>query len=111
MTNKKIILIGLVAACALALLISPYASSWPDGLEKVAENLGFIDKATVTAHMPAPDYIFPGIRDEKLATGVAGIVGTLITFGFVYIAARLIGSRKKASSDKEEKKADASESD
>lgn len=36
----------IIIAVVIATFISPLASSFPDGLEKVAENLGFIDNAT-----------------------------------------------------------------
>ncbi|MFH1737324.1 MAG: PDGLE domain-containing protein [Actinomycetota bacterium] len=87
---------ALIVACLLAFVVSPFASAWPDGLEKVAEHLGFIETAKITAKMPIPDYMFPGIGNEGLATGVAGVVGTLITFGAVYLFARII----KKKSDK-----------
>ena len=29
---------------------------------------------------PIPDYAFPGIEDERVATGVAGFVGTIGIF-------------------------------
>ncbi len=84
----KVLLVALLIAVAL----SPFASSSPDGLERVATDLGFIDrgegKNVFTA--PAPDYIFPGIENEALATSVAGAAGTLLTFGIMYGLARLI---------------------
>ena len=36
--NKKDILIGLIIALVLGFFLSPLASSFPDGLEWVAEN-------------------------------------------------------------------------
>lgn len=83
--NKKnllFIIIGLVVAVALAIFISPFASSDPDGLEKVAEDKGFIDKAQETwTSAPLPDYTVPGIGNESLSTALAGTIGTLAVFG------------------------------
>ncbi len=84
--KKKDIFFGLMIAVFLALVISPFASSWPDGLEKVAAQKGFLEKAK---EMPissaiAPDYAWPGIKNERLATSVAGVAGTIVVFLFAY---------------------------
>jgi hypothetical protein len=76
-------LIGLLIALAVALL-SPLASPHLDGLERVAEDQGFLDRAEDAPYEVLPDYQFPGIRNEGLSTIVAGLVGTLVVFGVVY---------------------------
>jgi len=94
--NKTEILLGLVIAIFLALILSPFASPWPDGLEKVAEDKGFLEKGEIAPALtsPIPDYTWPGFKNEKLATSVAGISGTLIVFALGYGLALLI--RRKA---------------
>lgn len=90
--NKKEILVALFIALFLAIMLSPFASPWPDGLEKVAEDKGFIEKGEVEPALPSPvpDYAWPGITSEKIATSAAGILGTLMVFGMgVGIAALL----------------------
>lgn len=72
--------VGLVIAIALAIL-SPLASSHPDGLEWVAEQKGFLDIAQPPLYNIIPDYVMPGISNEAVATIIAGIIGTLIVFG------------------------------
>lgn len=77
--NRKIIwpiLVSLVSAGLLSLL----ASSDPDGLEQVAEQLGFARTATTEPLLPAlaPDYLMPGLKNQALATSLAGISGTLL---------------------------------
>lgn len=71
---------GLVIALLLAIL-SPLASAYPDGLEWVAEQKGFLDAAQEPLYEIIPDYVFPGIPNEALATILAGVFGTLIVFG------------------------------
>jgi len=90
--SKKDILIGLAFAILLALLISPFASSSPDGLEKVAEDKGFLEKGEVEAAIssPVPDYAWPGMTNEMLATSAAGVFGTLLVFGFGYSLATFL---------------------
>jgi hypothetical protein len=75
--------VGLLIALGLTIL-SPLASPWPDGLERVAEDRGFIEAALEPAFEIIPDYVFPGLGNEALATILAGLVGTLILFGLGY---------------------------
>ena len=72
--------IGLLLALAVA-LFSPLASPHPDGLERVAEDEGFIDRAEEAPYELIPDYVFPGIDNEAVATILAGLVGTGAVFG------------------------------
>jgi hypothetical protein len=72
--------VGLLIALAVT-LISPLASPWPDGLERVAEDQGFLDLGEDPAYELIPDYVLPGIRSESFATILAGMVGVLIVFG------------------------------
>lgn len=86
---------GLLLALAVALL-SPLASPHPDGLERVAEDQGFIDRTKEPPFRVIADYLFPGIQDERLATILAGLVGTVTVFGLVYGVARLARRRRGA---------------
>lgn len=90
--KKRDVVIGLLIALILAFLILPFASSSPDGLEKVAEDKGFIEKAEVkpAINSPLPDYAWPGLKDEKMATSLAGIFGTLAVFGLAYAAGTIL---------------------
>lgn len=83
---KKIIIIGILISVTLAFFFSPYASKSPDGLEKVAEDKGFLHKGEgkEVFTSPIPDYTIPKIKNERLSTSVAGLIGTLITFSFAY---------------------------
>jgi hypothetical protein len=74
---------------------APLASSSPDGLERVAEDKGFIDRAQAAPFHVIADYVFPGVENEVLATILAGIIGTLILFGLVYALSWLLVLRKK----------------
>ncbi len=74
------VLTGLVVALLLT-LFSPFASPHPDGLERVAENLGFIETAQDAPYQVIPDYAFPGVSNEALATISAGVAGVIVVFG------------------------------
>ncbi|WP_333870152.1 PDGLE domain-containing protein [Desulforamulus putei] len=82
--NKKL-LAGLFIALLVAVFLSPFASPHPDGLERVAEDLNFIQRAEGKEVLasPIPDYSMPGIKSEFLATGTAGAIGVVLTFGLI----------------------------
>jgi hypothetical protein len=82
-------IVGLVLALAITLL-SPFASASPDGLERVGEDHGFIDKAKDAPYAIIADYVFPWVHNEAAATILAGIVGTLVVFAVVMGLARLL---------------------
>ena len=90
-------LIGLSIALAVALL-SPLASPHLDGLERVAEDQGFLDRAEDAPYEILPDYLFPGIQNEALSTIMAGLVGTLVVFGIVYGLAWAVRRRRTGQS-------------
>ncbi len=75
---------GLLFALGLALLASPLASSRPDGLESVAGQFHFGDRARPSVPAPMADGLFPGIESKWLAVSVAGGAGTLIAFAVAF---------------------------
>lgn len=83
---------GLVAALAVVLL-SPLASSDPDGLEKVAEDVGFLERGLPNMLGPLPDYTVPFLGETAISTIAAGLVGALIVAGIAYGLARTLGRR------------------
>ncbi len=83
----SLIWIGLGLSLLMALFLSPYGSSSPDGLEKVAETKGFQDRGegwTLWKHAPFKNYTLPWIRDEKTSQAVSGFIGTLAIFLMAY---------------------------
>jgi len=83
----------LILALFLALL-SPLASSSPDGLERVAEDKGFMETAREAVFEVIPDYMLPGVGNEAGATILAGIIGTLMLFGIGYGLAQLLKAKR-----------------
>ncbi len=84
---------GLLLTLALA-FVSQYASTHPDGLEWVAEQQGFLNKAQNPLYTLIPDYLLPGLQNETLATILAALLGSLIVAG---VALGLAYSRRKRS--------------
>jgi cobalt/nickel transport system permease protein len=81
-------------ALALAVFLSPFASALPDGLERVAKDLGFLEKGTNLVKGPFLDYAWPGITSEKLATALAGLLGVIVTFLIAYAVIIILKRRQ-----------------
>jgi len=96
MTARRFIGLGLLAAVAVAVLLSPFASQSPDGLERVAEDQGFVDlgQQSPLVESPLPDYSVPGGGGRWWSTPLAGAAGTLLTFGLAYGVGRFVARRK-----------------
>lgn len=90
--------LALALAVGLATAVSPFASASPDGLEKVAEQKGFLQDGRahpVQEDSPLPDYAVPGIEDPRVAAGLAGFVGTLGVFAVGYVMAFALSRRRR----------------
>jgi cobalt/nickel transport system permease protein len=94
-TGGRIVAMGGLVLAVLLAIASPLASSDPDGLESVAEQLGFLTTAQAAPFDLIPDYSFPGLEGNA-ATIVAGIIGLLIVFGVAWIVAYLRRQRQSA---------------
>ncbi len=89
----------LAAGVAIALgvaLLSPWASGSPDGLEKVAQEHEFSDRAEDPGVTFIRDYRFPGVENERVATVLAGAVGVLVIATVTVIAGMLLARRARA---------------
>jgi PDGLE domain len=74
---------GLVVTLGLAFFVSPFASTSPDGLNKVSIDKGFDDaqRDSAVAGSPLAGYGVEGVEDERLSKGLSGAIGVVITFG------------------------------
>jgi len=93
---RLLVLLALAISVGLATAVSPFASSAPDGLNRVAADHAFADRGEPHAlqqDAPIPGYAFPGIGDERVAKGVAGFVGTLGVFAIGFGAAVVLRRR------------------
>ncbi|MBL1082067.1 energy-coupling factor ABC transporter permease [Streptomyces actinomycinicus] len=72
---------GLVTSLVLAGFVSFYASSNPDGLEKVAHDKGIDEKTEehAAAGSPLADYGVKDVSDARLSGGLAGVIGVGVT--------------------------------
>jgi cobalt/nickel transport system permease protein len=100
--TRTFVIGGMLVALVFAAVVSQFAVDNPDGLEKVAEDTGFIESAQEhsLADSLFADYATSGISNEALSLAVAGIVGTvvalLVAFG-LFMAVRETRNRDRAS--------------
>jgi cobalt/nickel transport system permease protein len=85
--NKGILIGGGLIVLVLAVL-SPLASTHPDGLEWVARQAGFLNQAKAALVQIIPNYLMPGIANPALATIAAALLGAVIVFSLAFGVAR-----------------------
>jgi cobalt/nickel transport system permease protein len=77
----------------IVVLLSPLASASPDGLERVAEDMGFINAGQAAPFQLVPDYTLPFLGSTPLSTILAGALGVLVVLGLAFLLGRSL--RKK----------------
>jgi len=93
LSEQRIAWVGGTLITAALLIAAPLASSWPDGLERVAEDHGFIERAAQPFYHLFSDYTLPGLEDPTLSTILAGLIGVLLVLGVTVFAFRLRARR------------------
>lgn len=95
------IVAGMAVAFAIALFASPFASSSPDGMSRVAINEGFdhTEQASpIEDASPVGGYAVKGIDHEQLSTGLSGAIGVAATFAIgvgAFQGLRVASSRRQ----------------
>jgi cobalt/nickel transport protein len=103
--NLAFAIVGLGISLLIAIFLSPFASPDPDGLDRVSQDLQFGHRAAEDA--PAKKLPFAQIFDEYalkgvpegIATPIAGLVGTLVTFGLAWGIGKLVVKNSHSSPD------------
>ncbi|MFB4318453.1 PDGLE domain-containing protein [Actinomadura sp. 21ATH] len=80
MTTRRFFAAALLVTLVMAGIVSHYASSSPDGLEKVAGDKGISageagEKEHALKDSPLGDYGVKGIDDARLSGGLSGVIG------------------------------------
>jgi cobalt/nickel transport protein len=106
--NRVFLLIGLLVTLLLAGVVAGFASAAPDGLNSAARKgctfdsqdnitggdcLAKRETENQTADSPLADYGVRGL-DGPLSTGLAGVIGVLVTFGVGYAVFWLVRRRR-----------------
>jgi cobalt/nickel transport protein len=101
--SRSFVLTVLSASFVIAIALSPFASSDPDGLDRVAQDHKFEHRAsetTIAKQLPFyqwfDEYALRGVPDA-IATPMAGLLGTAITFGLAWGVGKLTTRRSRSS--------------
>ena len=103
LTKNKIplfVVFGLSFIVGLILLIIPFTSQMPDGLEKVSKDtVGFVKKDDFKPSVDGllPGYTVPGIKHKFDTKRYAGIIGMFVVFGITVFVGYLLKKRRKNS--------------
>jgi cobalt/nickel transport system permease protein len=85
---------GFVVTLAVVLL-APLASANPDGLERVAIDLGLYQQGQDSLYQIFPDYTLPGLGETPLSTIFAGVLGALFVAGISMLFTKVLRQPKK----------------
>ena len=83
-----VILVGL-------LVLIPFASNEPDGLEKTVETLGVEQTDSKYTGLMA-DYSVQGMENSFTSTALAGVVGFLVVLGLGVVLGKTLNKTNKA---------------
>lgn len=75
---------GVLISLAVVLL-SPFASADPDGLERVAGDLGFLSQGSSAPYQLIPDYTLPFLGETQFSTILAGMIGLAVVGTVVFL--------------------------
>ena len=98
MSQKRMLILLATVSVALAAFVSQFASTLPDGLERVAETLGFVERGRTVLSSPAPEYSTPWISNTRLSGSVAGVLGAGIVFLCAYLVGRALSALRERGS-------------
>lgn len=87
-------LVGIAIATVIVIVLAPLASSDPDGLERVAEDHGFIGQARNVVSGALSSYSIPGIDDPRMSTILSGLLGVAIVLIVMFVLGRLLARRR-----------------
>ena len=94
-TTIIVVITTVVISLLIATFLSPFASTFPDGLEKVAERFGFAEKATEATNSKffiIKDYSISFTDNEFWKGALAGFFGVLIViaiFGIIFLVYKI----------------------
>ncbi|GAA3760056.1 PDGLE domain-containing protein [Salinactinospora qingdaonensis] len=103
---RPFVIVGLLVTLVLAGGVSYYASTAPDGLTRVAQDLGFMssEQEHALGDSPLADYGTAGVGPAWLSGAIAGVTGVVVTFAiagglFLLVRRRTGGSGGAATAE------------
>ena len=86
-------ILPLIFLLFIAILLSPFASSSPDGLEYIALQLNFVKDGLPTFVTPFSDYSFSLVSIPYISTFISSIFGVVLTFISVFGLGMLVNGK------------------
>jgi hypothetical protein len=90
---------GVTKAFILTILglvvLIPFASTFPDGLEKVVESLGLREPESTWSGL-MPDYTFPFAENLYMTKLISGLIGLFLAFGIARVVGWAIARKNRA---------------
>jgi hypothetical protein len=101
-STRGLVAAGVLIALFLAAVVSYYASSRPDGLNRVAEDTGFAhtERPHAGDDSPLAGYDTDGLGNRRLSSGLAGVAGTLVVL--VLAGGLALAVRRRGSDDQDD---------
>ena len=84
---------GLFIVAAAVIVLAPFASNEPDGLERVAIDAGFAEAGTDAGYEILPGYSVPFLGDSAASLVVAGLIGVVLLFAGMWLLGRVLARR------------------
>ena len=102
-STRTLLRVGILTALVLAGVVSYYASASPDGLNRVAGDLGFAstEQASRAGGGPLAGYEVAGLDDGRVSGGLAGVLGCLVVLGCTSLLVLVRGRRPASAEDTE----------
>lgn len=101
--NRNTLLVGLLAAVVIGGVVSYFASSSPDGLEKTQEDMAAAAPPhTPAAPPPSPfaEYNLKGVPTGLLSNAAAGVAGSLLVLGVLLGVGYALKRRRGSAADR-----------
>ena len=92
------LIIGLISVLLLV-LIAPFASGQPDGLQWVASLTGFDNLAQETSYQILPGYSIPFLGETALSTILAGFIGVIIVAAIIISVGKTLGRKGRVQNE------------
>jgi cobalt/nickel transport system permease protein len=83
------VFVGVIVSL-LAVLLSPLASASPDGLNRVAQDMGFLQLGHSAPFKILANYSLPFMGKTPVTTIVSGAIGVLVVLGLMIVLGKLL---------------------
>jgi cobalt/nickel transport system permease protein len=101
--KRRAVAVGVLAALLIAVFLAPFASSFPDGLEAVAQRAGVDQLANFGLGGVLPDYEVPLPESwRRLSAPLAGVAGTATVLMLALVVGRGLKNRASVVGQRDE---------